>query len=114
MFNFIYLYRRKKHSEDVDNSKPDVRFKSVMRVVQSFGEYEKLIGGVFENYLRIKFKDCYFESVCGLNLILVIFTIYLYYYAQILEGLSWANWFHDVCFIYEILRKIKITYLLFR
>lgn len=58
----MFISKRNRY-DNVDPSKPAVRFNSVLRVVQSYGEYEKLLGGVFENYLRSKFKDCYFESV---------------------------------------------------
>jgi len=44
-------------------SKPDVRFDTVLRTCQNFGEYEKLMDGVFENYLNVKFRDSYFQSV---------------------------------------------------
>jgi len=34
------------------------RFRSILSTVQSCGEYDRLMQGVFENYLNIKFKDC--------------------------------------------------------
>jgi len=33
------------------------RYQSILSLVQSCGEYDRLIQGVFENYLNIKFKD---------------------------------------------------------
>ena len=49
------------------NGNPDkIRFSSVLRTVQSCGEYEKVMNGVFENYLAVKFKDdCQLSNVTG-------------------------------------------------
>ena len=41
----------------------DVRFRNVLRTVQSCGDYEKLQQGVFENYLNVKFKDTKFHNL---------------------------------------------------
>lgn len=34
-----------------------IRYKNVLSTVQSCGEYDKLLNGVFENFLDVKFKD---------------------------------------------------------
>ena len=39
------------------------RFKSTLHSVYACGEYEKMMHGVFENYLNVKFKDSQFENV---------------------------------------------------
>lgn len=41
---------------EVGNSVP-VRYRNVLGMVQSCGEYDRLVAGVFENYLTVKFKD---------------------------------------------------------
>ena len=35
----------------------------MLKTAQSCGDYDKLVGGVFENYLDNKFKDSYLENV---------------------------------------------------
>ena len=39
------------------------RFQHVVSVVQAAGEYEKMVQGVFENYLEAKSKDTYMAGV---------------------------------------------------
>ena len=62
LLNLNTCYRKKRY-DVVDPTKPSERFKSVLHTVGCHGEYEKLFDGVFENYLKVKFRDCYFESV---------------------------------------------------
>ena len=40
-----------------------VRFKSMLSAVYACGEYEKLMNGVFENYLQVKFRDSQLANV---------------------------------------------------
>jgi len=40
------------------------RINSVLKTVQSYGDYEKLSQGVFENYLTLKHKDSSLTNVC--------------------------------------------------
>ena len=51
-----------KRGGEVANSLP-ARYKNIYGVLQSCGEYEKLVAGVFENYLSMKFKDNGMRSV---------------------------------------------------
>lgn len=41
-----------------------IRMDSVLKTVNSFGDYEKLAQGVFENYVTMKVKDSSLESIC--------------------------------------------------
>ena len=56
-------FHRKTYYDKSDPTTAENRFQNVLRTVQSFGDYEKLHGGVFENYLHAKFRDSYFQSV---------------------------------------------------
>lgn len=40
-----------------------MRFRNILTVVQNFGEYDKLLGGVLENYLNVRYRDSYLQSV---------------------------------------------------
>jgi len=42
---------------------PAQRFKIILSSVQSCGEYDRVLAGVFENYVNIKFKDSGLENV---------------------------------------------------
>lgn len=59
----LILKFSKKYYETSDPTRGDARFHNVLRTVQNFGDYEKLQAGVFENYLKAKYRDSYFESV---------------------------------------------------
>lgn len=74
-------------------------------MVQNFGEYDKLWGGVNENYLNVKYRDSYLESVSNLLTIVVgisrhcvnlKLTLTHLSIPQILEGLEWSRWFEDI------------------
>lgn len=39
------------------------RFRAALKSVMACGDYEKLIQGVFENYLEVKFKDVKMQNV---------------------------------------------------
>ena len=39
------------------------RYKRILATIQSCGEYEKVVGGVFDNYVNMKFKDLRLENV---------------------------------------------------
>jgi hypothetical protein len=39
------------------------RFRSSLRTIYACGDYEKIMEGVFENYLTVKFKDSCLENV---------------------------------------------------
>ncbi|XP_064457056.1 chromosome transmission fidelity protein 18 homolog [Ornithodoros turicata] len=53
------------YSEDVANSrtKEALKFDSLVRCAQAFGDYEKLVQGLFDNYVHINFKDPRFEAI---------------------------------------------------
>lgn len=40
------------------------RINSVLKTVQSYGDYEKLSQGIFENFLSLKHKDSSLSNVC--------------------------------------------------
>ena len=44
-------------------SSPAQRFRIILRSVQSCGEYDRVVAGVFENYINMKFKDNAMENV---------------------------------------------------
>ncbi|XP_033750100.1 chromosome transmission fidelity protein 18 homolog [Pecten maximus] len=48
----------------INNTSPTARFHNVLQATYSSGEYEKVIQGLFENYLECKYKDPKME---GLN-----------------------------------------------
>ncbi|CAG0920261.1 unnamed protein product [Notodromas monacha] len=56
-------------SESVADTKMDTsmksRFQNVLWAVQSFGDYEKVAQGVYENFLSVPFKDGNMRSVCA-------------------------------------------------
>ena len=60
--DLLYCFRKKDVGDD-DPSRPSTRFSSILTSVQNFGDYEKLQSGVFENYLKCKFRDSYFQAV---------------------------------------------------
>ena len=39
------------------------RYKTMLRTVQACGDYDRVLQGVFENYLDVKFKDMAFQNV---------------------------------------------------
>ena len=41
------------------------RYRTVLSAVYAGGDYGRLMEGVFENYLDIKFKDMHLENVSG-------------------------------------------------
>ena len=41
------------------------RFRTVLSSVYAGGDYGRLMEGVFENYLDVKFKDMHLENVSG-------------------------------------------------
>ncbi|XP_041363858.1 chromosome transmission fidelity protein 18 homolog [Gigantopelta aegis] len=45
------------------NTSPAMRFQHVLCVVQAAGEYEKMVQGLFENYLAAKTKDTYLAEL---------------------------------------------------
>lgn len=56
-----------KGGNEAANSIP-FRYKKILGSVSNCGEYDRLIGGVFENYLAMKFKDCGLQNlVSGLE-----------------------------------------------
>jgi len=51
-----------KQGNEASNSIP-FRYKKILSSVYNCGEYDRLLTGVFENYLAIKFKDCGLQNV---------------------------------------------------
>ncbi|ODN05414.1 Chromosome transmission fidelity protein 18 [Orchesella cincta] len=77
VWNDIFnLPEEKKYHDTHDPSRPEFRFRNILQTVQSFGEYQKLMGGVFENYLNVKYRDSYMQTV--------------------IDGLEWTTWFEDI------------------
>ena len=60
-----------------------VRFRTMLRSIQACGDYEKVMQGVFENYLEIKFKDVKMQSI--------------------LRGNEWFQFFDFDCISYSII-----------
>ncbi|XP_071510650.1 chromosome transmission fidelity protein 18 homolog [Diadema antillarum] len=48
---------------DGDMTSPTARFHHMLHVIQASGEHEKLMQGVFENYLDVKFKDPHMDAI---------------------------------------------------
>eukprot|EP00057_Strongylocentrotus_purpuratus_P030065 XP_780624.3 PREDICTED: chromosome transmission fidelity protein 18 homolog [Strongylocentrotus purpuratus] len=48
---------------DSDMTSLTARFHHMLHVIQSCGEHEKLMNGVFENYLEVKFKDPHMDAI---------------------------------------------------
>lgn len=46
-----------------NDSSVKFRFSKVLNSVQTCSEYEKVLSGLFENYLKIKFKDAHMEAI---------------------------------------------------
>lgn len=61
MLQFLYFISDKSAYSD-KNLK--FRMERVLKTVNSFGDYEKLAQGVFENYVTMKVKDSSLESIC--------------------------------------------------
>ncbi|CAL8094492.1 unnamed protein product [Orchesella dallaii] len=77
VWNDIFTLPEEKKYHDIhDPIKPEFRFRNILKTVQNFGEYQKLMGGVFENYLNVKYRDSYMQTV--------------------IEGLEWTTWFEDI------------------
>ena len=49
-----------------------VRAKSMLRAVQACGDYDKIMNGVFENYLQVKFRD---TQLANVSLITIYFSV---------------------------------------
>ena len=47
---------------------PAQRFRIILGSVQSCGEYDRVVAGVFENYIKMKFKDNAMENVVKVNI----------------------------------------------
>jgi len=63
------------------------RYRSILSTVQSCGEYDRLVQGVFENYLNIKFKDSGMAAVVkGLEW----FSHFDHLNQEMLHGQVWA------------------------
>lgn len=70
------------------------RINSVLKTVQSYGDYEKLSMGVYENCLSLKHKDSSLSNVSIYHLMIFILKLFIYYlynfiYAQMAEGIDW-------------------------
>jgi len=63
------------------------RYRSILSTVQSCGEYDRLVQGVFENYLNIKFKD---TGMAGVVKGLDWFTHFDLLHKEMLHGQVWA------------------------
>lgn len=63
------------------------RYRSILGIVQSCGEYDRLIQGVFENYLNIKFKD---NNMAGVVKGLDWFSHFDLLHREMLHGQVWA------------------------
>ncbi|XP_063961943.1 chromosome transmission fidelity protein 18 homolog [Lytechinus pictus] len=48
---------------DSDMTSLTARFHHMLHVIQACGEHEKLMQGVFENYLEVKFKDPHMDAI---------------------------------------------------
>jgi len=56
------------------------RINSVLKTVQSYGDYEKLSQGIFENYLILKPKDSSLTNVTIVFIIHFMLLLLLFYY----------------------------------
>jgi len=63
------------------------RYRSILATVQSCGEYDRLVQGVFENYLNIKFKD---SGMAGVVKGLDWFSHFDLLHREMLHGQVWA------------------------
>ncbi|XP_033118482.1 chromosome transmission fidelity protein 18 homolog [Anneissia japonica] len=48
---------------DFNPASPSSRFNNMLQAVLSNGDYDKLLSGIFENYLEVKFKDSHLDAV---------------------------------------------------
>ncbi|XP_040575885.1 chromosome transmission fidelity protein 18 homolog [Lepeophtheirus salmonis] len=62
-------------SEDVVDGSSKGRYSSIYQIVNGFGDYDRLMNGVFDNYLDMKFRDTRFENVSKANEWMVFFDI---------------------------------------
>lgn len=53
------------YSDDITKSRTSesIKFDTLPFIAQAFGDYEKLVQGLFDNYLSVNFKDPRFEAV---------------------------------------------------
>ena len=51
------------------------RYKTMLKSVQSCGDYEKMMQGAYENYLTIKFKDIKMKNVSNAIHLLILIII---------------------------------------
>lgn len=64
------IFHIEKSSLQTDKQKSDTkhplkqRMTKILQVVSSFGDYDRVAQGVFENYPLLKIRDSSFESVC--------------------------------------------------
>jgi chromosome transmission fidelity protein 18 len=54
---------RTRQNANISSTSLQARFSQVMSVAQASGEYEKVIQGIFENYLNVRVKDPHLEAV---------------------------------------------------
>ena len=55
------------------------RYKTMLKSVQSCGDYEKMMQGAYENYLTIKFKDIKMKNVSNaIHLLTLIFIRFIF------------------------------------
>ncbi|XP_072043772.1 chromosome transmission fidelity protein 18 homolog [Amphiura filiformis] len=50
-------------AEEASNTSLSARYYNILQEVQAEGDYEKLLQGVFENFLDVRFKDPHLEAV---------------------------------------------------
>ncbi|XP_071946299.1 chromosome transmission fidelity protein 18 homolog [Antedon mediterranea] len=48
---------------DFNPASPSSRFNNMLQAVTGNGDYDKLLSGIFENYLQVKFKDSHLDAV---------------------------------------------------
>lgn len=62
----IFLIERPKNYDKCEKLETNTktRMSKILQVVSSFGDYDRLAQGVFENYPYLKLKDSTIESLC--------------------------------------------------
>lgn len=64
------IFHIKRTNFESDRDKSDLkhslqnRMQKILQVVSSFGDYERVSQGVFENYPLLKLRDASFETIC--------------------------------------------------
>ena len=62
------LINGKSVAAEEDCSSVNARYRNILHTVQSCGEFEKVMNGVFENYLEVKFKDSQLNQVSQISI----------------------------------------------